>query len=256
MAVSNGSTANAATFNAAFVSKSVDSTVTSKVTLNRAGSGSSVTDLQQEVNDILADIVTAQADILARIPSTEKGAASGVCPLDVTGKVSTTYLPSSVLGAIIYQGTWNASTNTPTLTDAGGSQGQYFVVSVAGTQDLGSGSVAYDINDWIVHNGLIWEKLDAENVQSVNGATGVVSVPIFKPEFRTITVGEAAAKSLTLAYTPVTPSEVCLDVVGGAVQFYGDDYSVSGTTLSWNALGLDGVLDSGDKIRIMYSYNP
>lgn len=256
MAVSNGSTANAATFNAAFVSKSVDSTVTSKVTLNRAGSGSSVTDLQQEINDILSDITTVQADILLRIPSSEKGAASGVCPLDVTGKVSTTYLPSSVLGALQYQGTWNASTNTPTLSDASGLQGQYYVVNVAGSQDLGSGSIAFDLSDWIVHNGLIWEKLDAENVQSVNGLTGVVTVPVMKTEFRTITGGEETAKSLTLAHTPVTAGEVCLDIKGAPTQFYGDDYTVSGTTLSWSALGLDGVLVSGDKVRIVYAYNP
>lgn len=75
-----------------------------------------------------------------------------------------------------------------------------------------------------------------------------------KTEFRTITGGEAAAKSLSLVNTPSVAAEIVLDTIGGGAQFYGTDYTVSGSTLSWSGLALDGVLAAGDKLRIQYFY--
>jgi hypothetical protein len=75
-----------------------------------------------------------------------------------------------------------------------------------------------------------------------------------RTEYRTVTALEATNKQLTLANTPSTSSETHLDVIGGGPQFYGDDFSVSGSTLSWNGLGLDGLLATGDKLRIAYFY--
>jgi len=74
----------------------------------------------------------------------------------------------------------------------------------------------------------------------------------FRVEYRTLTGGEATAEALTTAFTPSAPTEVMLDVIGGTAQFYGDDFIVTGTTLSWAALGLSGFLSAGDKLRIAY----
>ena len=41
-----------------------------------------------------------------------------------------------VAGGVIYAGTWNASTNDPTLTSGVGTKGEYYVVSVAGSTNL------------------------------------------------------------------------------------------------------------------------
>lgn len=77
-------------------------------------------------------------------------------------------------GALNYQGTWNASTNTPTLTSSVGTKGYYYVVSVAGTTNL-DGITDWQVNDWAVFNGSIWQKVDnTDGVVSVNGQTGVV----------------------------------------------------------------------------------
>jgi hypothetical protein len=74
-------------------------------------------------------------------------------------------------------------------------------------------------------------------------------------EFRTVTAPEAVAKSLTLSQLPVNPAKVAVDVKNIGPQFYTDDYSIVGTTLSWNGLGMDALpIVAGDKIRIMYSY--
>ena len=77
-------------------------------------------------------------------------------------------------GTLSYQGTWDANTNTPTLTSRVGTQNQYYVVSVAGTTNL-NGISDWQIGDWAIFNGSVWQKIDqSPAVQSVNGQTGAV----------------------------------------------------------------------------------
>lgn len=77
-------------------------------------------------------------------------------------------------GQLSYQGTWNASTNTPTLASGVGVQNHYYVVSVAGTTNL-DGITDWQVNDWALFNGSVWQKIDQSDlVVSVNGQTGVV----------------------------------------------------------------------------------
>ena len=71
------------------------------------------------------------------------------------------------------KGTWNASTNTPTLADGVGTTGDAYKVTVAGTQDLGSGNISFIVGDLIYYDGAVWFK-DAEPVFSVNGLQGTV----------------------------------------------------------------------------------
>jgi hypothetical protein len=104
----------------------------------------------------------------------DAGAANGVATLDAGGKVPVSELPAAVLGALSYQGTWDASTNTPTLTSSVGTKGYYYVVSVAGNTNL-NGITDWLVGDWAVYNGSVWQKVDnTETVTSVNGQTGAV----------------------------------------------------------------------------------
>jgi hypothetical protein len=89
----------------------------------------------------------------------DAGAALGVATLDATGKVPVSELPAAVLGALNYQGTWNALTNTPTLTSSVGTKGYYYVVNVAGTTNL-NGITDWQVGDWAVYNGTAWQKVD------------------------------------------------------------------------------------------------
>ena len=74
--------------------------------------------------------------------------------------------------AVRYQGTWNANTNTPTLTSSVGNQGDYYVVSVAGNTNL-NGITDWQPGDWAIFNGSVWEKVDnTETVYVSNVATG------------------------------------------------------------------------------------
>jgi len=108
------------------------------------------------------------------VATATKGVANGVASLDGGGTVPVSQLPAAVLGALSYQGTWNASTNTPTLTSSVGTKGYYYVVSVAGSTNL-NGITDWQVGDWAVYNGSIWQKIDnTDAVTSVNGYTGTV----------------------------------------------------------------------------------
>lgn len=89
----------------------------------------------------------------------DKGSVNGYCPLDASSKVPTINLPDFIVGAVSYKGVWNADTNTPTLLNGSGAQGEYRKVSVAGST-LIDGISDWKVGDWIINNGIIWEKLD------------------------------------------------------------------------------------------------
>lgn len=101
----------------------------------------------------------------------------------VTGTGSSTgnYVQlTDVITALNYKGAWDADTNTPTLSDSGGGgvEGDYYIVSVAGTTTI-DGVSDWGIGDWITNNGSIWQKIDnTDAVTSVNSQTGAVVLDI------------------------------------------------------------------------------
>jgi len=89
-------------------------------------------------------------------------------------KTASNYINS--IGALVFQGTWNALTNTPTLTSSVGNKGDYYVVGVAGTTNL-NGITDWQLGDYAVFNGAVWQKVDnTDLVLSVNGQTGAVNL--------------------------------------------------------------------------------
>ncbi len=96
-----------------------------------------------------------------------------------SGKIDTSFIPDSVLGQLEYQGTWNATTNSPAIPAAAtGNKGFYYVVSVAvaaGHGHANIANIAYDVGDWLVSNGTTWDKIDnTDAVSSVFGRLGAV----------------------------------------------------------------------------------
>jgi hypothetical protein len=150
-------------------------------TLGVPNGGTGATTLTGYVKGTGTTAMTAAATIpntditgLGTASTKDAGAALGVATLDASGKVPVSELPAAVLGALSYQGTWDASTNTPTLTSSVGTKGYYYVVSVAGNTNL-NGITDWLVGDWAVFNGSIWQKVDnTETVTSVNGQTGAV----------------------------------------------------------------------------------
>jgi len=83
---------------------------------------------------------------------------------------------NGLIGGSIYKGTWNAATNTPTLTSSVGTKGWYYIVDVYGTTNL-DGVSEWHVGDWAIYDGTKWQKVDTTDaVTSVNGEVGAVSL--------------------------------------------------------------------------------
>ena len=110
-----------------------------------------------KVNDNVSNLI----ETLIR----HRGTANGFATLDENGRVPYSQLPES---AMEYKGQWNAGTNTPALADGNGTKGDFYVVSVSGTQNLGSGNIQYFENDRIIYDGSVWSRLSAGDVKKIN----------------------------------------------------------------------------------------
>lgn len=93
-----------------------------------------------------------------RVRGVGTNTTSTVLGLDSNGDLTTNV---SITGGATWKGGWNASTNTPTLSDATGTNGWWYKVTTAGTQNLGSGSITFAVGDDVIHNGTVWQKFSA-----------------------------------------------------------------------------------------------
>ena len=123
----------------------------------------------------------------AAIPLTTKGVSLGVATLGADGKLLSTQIPTSLTSAVSFAGGWNANTNTPNLANNTSTYttGTEFVVTVGGTQNLGSGTVYYSTGSFILYGGGIWNyspqvsnftSITGTNHIGVNAPTGVIQV--------------------------------------------------------------------------------
>lgn len=120
-------------------------------------------------------ITDTTAQLLGGLSITGSSITSADSILSAFGKVQNQI--NGLLGGAIYKGTYNATTNTPTLVDGTGTAGYYYVVNVAGNQNFGSGVINFNIGDWAIYNGTIWQKVDnTDAVSDVNGAIGSISL--------------------------------------------------------------------------------
>jgi len=119
---------------------------------------------------VLDTLESLQTQINTLIPSQTGNSGKFL----TTNGTSTSW--ASVAGGLSYQGTWNASTNTPTLASSTGTNGYYYIVSTAGSTNL-NGITDWQIGDWLLFNGSVWQKIDqSELVTSVAGRTGAVTL--------------------------------------------------------------------------------
>lgn len=84
----------------------------------------------------------------------------------------TNWIPSAIVDAQTYIGTWDATTTIPDVTLS--KSGDYYIVSVAGTVS----GTAYAIGDWIISDGYNWTQVpySKTSVASFNGRKGIVTL--------------------------------------------------------------------------------
>jgi hypothetical protein len=139
--------------------------------------GSPATPLALTIVQTKALLAIAVTDVSGAQSTANLGIANGYAGLDSTGKVPTAQLPAAVLGGLNYQGTWNASTNSPALVSSTGTKGYYYKVATAGTTTL-DGIGSWNLGDSVVFDGSTWDKIDGltNEMISVAGRTGVVTL--------------------------------------------------------------------------------
>lgn len=137
-------------------------------------------------NDLSEDVTRLRSAILqistwidqviqvagAAIPTSKRGAPNGVAPLDAQGFLPSQYLPESLFGAMKLKGSWNATTNVPTIPAAStANEGWYYIVSQAGSVSI-DGTSTWLVGDWIFSDGTKWDRIknsdafDASAIQS------------------------------------------------------------------------------------------
>jgi len=123
---------------------------------------------------------TFSGDLNGTINTVTTATTKGNSTNDTT--VATTAFVQNVIGTIpaglVFQGTWNASTNSPTLTSGSGTTGNFYIVSVAGSTNL-DGITDWQVGDWAVfiEQGASdqWEKIDNSSVLDGIGTGGSVA---------------------------------------------------------------------------------
>lgn len=110
---------------------------------------------------------------------------------------------------LVYQGTWNASTNTPTLTSGSGTTGHFYIVSVAGNTNL-DGITDWQVGDWAIFveaGGTdTWQKIDNTSAITGTGATNklakwtgptTLSTGLVEDDGTTVTIGNSGDLDVT-----------------------------------------------------------
>lgn len=104
-----------------------------------------------------ADFLSTVAGSFNAAPSTYK-----LATLDASNKVDASQWPAS---AFSYQGTWAASSNTPTLANGSGTAGYTYYASDSGSVNFGAGAISFTAGDAVVYDGSIWQKVpDVANI--------------------------------------------------------------------------------------------
>jgi hypothetical protein len=125
----------------------------------------------------LQDVIIGTSGVLSSVAF---DVANGVPRLDSNGKILVSQLPNSVME---YKGTWNAATNTPTLANGTGNQGDVYLCNVAGTVNFGAGPISFIVGDSAVYSGSIWQRS--------GGATGTVTSVGLSTNGGAITIGNS-----------------------------------------------------------------
>lgn len=185
----------------------------------------------------LATALSAKQDALGFTPEdvSKKGTAGGYASLDSGGKIPATQLPSSVMEL---KGTWNATTNSPTLTDGVGDNGDVYRVTVGGTIDLGSGDQTFRPGDWVMYSGGRWEwSPGSDGVSTVAGRTG--DIVLTKDDVGLGNVDNTADANKSVASAGKLSNPVSMQVSLTKFAATSFDGSESGTV----SPGVSGILD-------------
>ena len=76
----------------------------------------------------------------------------------------------------------------------------------------------------------------------------------FEVDYFTLDAADSSNKFLALNGTPISATNVAMDLIGGTAQALTGDFAVDGTRVKWDSpsYGLYNQLAMGDKVRVIY----
>ena len=128
-------------------------------------------------NELFTNGIDSWLNILdgGLVVALETGYTSAIALTSPFAFVHKTYVDNLVSGLGTYHGTWDANTNTPTITSGVGTNGDWYIVSVAGST-LIDGESSWAVGDKILFNGTTWEKVNAQIIDASTQITGILPV--------------------------------------------------------------------------------
>ncbi len=145
-------------------------------------------------------------------------------------------LIETIPAGLVFQGTWNADTNTPTLANGTGTTGHFYIVSTEGSTNL-DGITDWKVGDWavFVEQGATdaWEKVDNSSVLDGSGTGQTVALWGGSGTSNTLTDAPITVSSnnTTFAGTITLPSNKSVNWPGGSIRAEGNTLKVTATTL-------------------------
>ena len=158
---------------------------------------------------------------------------------------------------LVYKGTWNANTNTPTLASGTGITGEFYIVSVAGATNL-DGITDWQVGDWAIFVEVgatdTWQKID--NTSAILGSgtankiakwtgSNTLATGLIADDGTTVTVGNSG-NFIVEGNTTLGDADTDTTTVKGPAVFEETLRINEGISLGANTYGTAGqVLTSG-----------
>ena len=202
------------------------------------------------------------ADIAEKIKVITNGGGTSQTVIDTLASLQAQI--TAISAALVYKGTWNASTNTPTLASGVGTANSFYIVSVAGSTTL-DGISNWGVGDWAVFNGSVWQRVEGGAVgnftdltvtgtTTLSGLTASTALALDASK-NIVSVTNTGTGSNVLATSPtlVTPalgtpsSGVVTNLTGTAsININGTVGATTASTGNFTTLGATGNVTLGD----------
>ena len=114
--------------------------------------------------------IKSQGGVFGRNPTFNDVNIEG--DLSVNGALT---INGAAITGLNYQGNWNADTNTPDIAASSVLTGQFWIVSVGGSTNVG-GITNWTQGDWALYDGSAWQRVEGGSVDLTSGVTGTLPI--------------------------------------------------------------------------------
>jgi hypothetical protein len=114
--------------------------------------------------------IKSQGGVFGRNPTFNDVTVDG--DLSIAGTLS---VGGETITGLSYQGGWNADTNTPDIAASSPVTGQFWIVSVDGSTDVG-GITNWTSGDWALYDGTNWQRVEGGNTDLTTGVSGQLAI--------------------------------------------------------------------------------